>query len=691
VAIESVITPDSLWLAPFGKPELERSNRHWLDGAPIDLAPRSATIRINYRTRSFRDPRRVRYQVRLAGFRDDWSDETNATFKEYTNLFPGQYTFEVRASVRADQWGEPEHLEMTLQPALWQRRSFIVACLAGLLLLLALGYRARTYAINRRNIELARAVDERTEDLRRYAKALEEHSHALDRANFRIREADRVKSEFLANMSHELRTPLNSIIGFSDVLVPSLDQKIDDRQHRFLRNIQMSGRYLLLLINNLLDLSKIEAGRADVVPEPAQIDEIVSTTCEIVRGYAADRAIEVIATVPDSMPQVLIDIPKFRQILLNLLSNAVKFSRPGSAVEVEVRPVPEEHSSLRAEAFELVVLDHGPGISVQDREAIFEEFKQVGGGTAHPGGTGLGLALVRRFVNLLKGQISVDSSPGQGSTFRVLLPVCFEADSTGSPGERAHDSEQPRVIFLTQEDDLFAEFALTMEREGFAPVRARALEDATRLSRRVDPVAIVVSIDVSDRESWNTIASVGSDPTLSGLMVGICLTSGRQVVIATGADSLMLQPVVGDTRARIASFSAPEGSDPVFFTDSDDRIATIAGAVGGDSWQTRRASSPHQAATMTRDLEPGVVIVDLAAAGLAGFEAARCIEVEKKTRHTPVVLVAPGTIDADGWQSLTASRLDEITSPLDELGPTLHELLRRRSGRAVRLAAANLA
>ncbi len=688
VIIESVVTPHMLWLAPFCKPDIERSNRQWLDGGRIELAPRSVSVRFDYRSRSLSSPKRVAYQVRLAGFRDEWSDATNVTFKEYTNLFPGRYTFEVRASIRVGVWGEPERIEMEIFPAWWQRRSFIASGLAGFVILLGLGYRARVYSINRRNLELKNAVDERTEDLRRYARALEGHSHALDRANTRIREADRVKSEFLANMSHELRTPLNSIIGFSDVLVPGLESKIGDRQHRFLKNIQTSGRYLLLLINNLLDLSKIEAGRADVVAESARVDEIVETTCEIVQGYAADRKIEVNATVPTSMPKVLIDVPKFRQILLNLLSNAVKFSSAGDLVNVEVRSIPWGSSPLEVDSFELIVSDHGPGISDADREAIFEEFRQVGGGVAHPGGTGLGLALVRRFVELLGGRISVESSTGHGSTFTVLLPVEYRVPRSEESGERKLDSVQPRVIVLSANDEVFERLAGTMEREGFAPVRIRSIEDAVRMVRRIDPVAIVVTINLEAPDDWRVLREVGSDSNLSKLTVGICLTHGTRIAMAIGADSLLLHPF--ETRAAstmLASFRDAESAAPLFVEDSSARLADLGKTACGNAYASRCATSAANAAALAAQLQPGLVVVDLAADDLTGFDAVSRLQHGKTTRHTPVVIVAPEGLEGSSFSTIPAG---DTTTPLDEFALTLHELLRRRSARAVRLTAASL-
>ncbi|MCM2316794.1 MAG: ATP-binding protein, partial [Thermoanaerobaculia bacterium] len=523
VTIESLRIPGQFWRAPFTQIVEGQKFAGWLGGESLRLPPRLTSLRIDFRGLSFRETSRLRYQVRLEGFDADWSDPTAEPFKEYTNLDPKKYTFSVRASTRPNAWGAPTVFDFEIAPAWWQTRAFLAGSIAGFALLLFGGYRARVYQINRRNRQLESAVDERTDDLRRYARALEEHSRALDRANARIREADRVKSEFLANMSHELRTPLNSIIGFSDVLVPSLEPKIGTREFRFLSNIQTSGRYLLLLINNLLDLSKIEAGRAEVFPERINVSDFVASTCEIVQGYSRDRNIEVVAQVPDEMPEVMVDIPKFKQILLNLLSNAIKFSKSGDVVEVSVSTIPAAQSLLRVDSFELAVSDQGPGIRDEDRELIFEEFRQVGGGAAHPGGTGLGLALVQRFVLLMGGRIDLESTPGSGSTFRVTLPTEVRESTEQMRHLASRDGIQPRIVLLGLERTLFAALPPSLENEGFAPVIAADVVEAVRVAREVDPVAAVVSVGVAPPEGWDVFTSMLSEYSLRDLTLGVCL------------------------------------------------------------------------------------------------------------------------------------------------------------------------
>ncbi|MBI4271401.1 MAG: GAF domain-containing protein [Candidatus Rokubacteria bacterium] len=227
--------------------------------------------------------------------------------------------------------------------------------------------------------------------------------------------ADRHKSEFLANMSHELRTPLNAIIGFSEVLVERMFGELNEKQDEYLRDIFGSGRHLLSLINDILDLSKIEAGRMELEVTRFDLPAAIDNALTLVRGRAANHGIALSAEVDPRLGEFSGDERKLKQVLLNLLSNAVKFTPEGGRVEVRAAPA--------AGGVEIAVRDTGIGIASEDQEAIFEEFRQVGSDYAKKReGTGLGLALTKRFVALHGGTIRVESEPGKGSTFTFTLP-----------------------------------------------------------------------------------------------------------------------------------------------------------------------------------------------------------------------------------------------------------------------------
>jgi len=248
-----------------------------------------------------------------------------------------------------------------------------------------------------------------------------------DQADQRTKE----KSLFLATMSHELRTPLNSIIGFSEILLTRAVDKLTEKELKFVKNINASGQHLLGIINNILDLSKIEAGKMEVLPEEISVVAVIEGVCSVMKGVTSRRGITLVIDAPDDLPTLFADEIKIKQIVYNLLSNAVKFSPDGSSVRVTVRSLRGPSSPLDVDAMQISVKDDGIGISAKDQQIIFFEFRQVdGSATRKFEGTGLGLALVRKFAELHGGTIEVKSALGQGSTFTVTLPErCREVRS----------------------------------------------------------------------------------------------------------------------------------------------------------------------------------------------------------------------------------------------------------------------
>ena len=234
--------------------------------------------------------------------------------------------------------------------------------------------------------------------------------------NLRVQEANRLKSEFLANMSHELRTPLNGIIGFAEFLVDEIPGPLNDKQREYLQDILNSGNHLLQLINDVLDLSKIEAGKMDLSPERFSLAGAVEDSLTVIHSLARQKRIHVSSTVAPEIGEVLLDRAKLRQVLYNLLSNAVKFTDEGGAVSIAAAP-------LDGDRFRLRVTDTGIGIRQEDFRRLFVEFQQLDSGSSRRfQGTGLGLALTRKILEIQGGTIEVESEVGKGSTFTVVLP-----------------------------------------------------------------------------------------------------------------------------------------------------------------------------------------------------------------------------------------------------------------------------
>jgi len=246
--------------------------------------------------------------------------------------------------------------------------------------------------------------------------------HALDDKTRQLEAANRHKSEFLANMSHELRTPLNAIIGFSEVLAEQMFGDVNDKQMEYLKDIHSSGQHLLALINDVLDLSKIEAGKMELDLSCFDLGLLLEHSATLVRERAQRHGLSLELDVGDGLGEWVADARKVKQIVVNLLSNAVKFTPNGGSVSVRARHL-NGVDGRAGDWAEVSVTDTGVGIASEDQAMVFEEFRQAGGDVLRKAeGTGLGLALVKRFVELHGGAVTLDSAPGHGSTFRFTLP-----------------------------------------------------------------------------------------------------------------------------------------------------------------------------------------------------------------------------------------------------------------------------
>ena len=248
-----------------------------------------------------------------------------------------------------------------------------------------------------------------------------ERKRQLEEENRRMQEATRLKSEFLANMSHELRTPLNAIIGFSELMVNEKVGPLSAEHKEYLGDILTSARHLLQLINDVLDLTKVEAGKMEFRPEILDLPKVTTEVKDILRGLAAAKRITVEVKIDPTLPRVLLDGGKYKQVLYNFLSNAIKFTPENGRVSINA--VPEENGMFR-----LSVKDNGIGIKAEDRHKLFIEFTQLDQGTAKKyAGTGLGLALTKRIVEAQGGRVEVQSQAGVGSTFSAVLPLEMES------------------------------------------------------------------------------------------------------------------------------------------------------------------------------------------------------------------------------------------------------------------------
>ena len=385
--------------------------------------------------------------------------------------------------------------------------------------------------VEEENQQLEDKVAERTQELQQALSHIEQVNARLRQANDRLTEANRAKSEFLANVSHELRTPLNAIIGFSDLLRDDGVGTLNERQDEFVRDIHESGEHLLRLINGILDLSKIEAGKMELHRERFAIIEIVNEAVAMVTPQASQNGLRLETDRDDGVAQVFLDPGMCRQILLNLLSNAVKFTASGGRIHVGL--------CRQEQDLTIHVSDTGVGIAAEDVKKIFDEFYQVDGSySRNYGGTGLGLALVRKMIDMQGGSIEVQSAPGEGTRFSVHFPDAVLAEATAPAVESRPAPDKPqavastsppaergRVILLVEDNPINRKLARNVLRsQGFEVLEAPTGEEALEMLRRQRPDLILMDLQLPGMDGLEVTRRVKADPDMAGLPV-VALTA----------------------------------------------------------------------------------------------------------------------------------------------------------------------
>jgi signal transduction histidine kinase len=341
------------------------------------------------------------------------------------------------------------------------------------------------------------------------------------------------KSEFLASMSHELRTPLNAVIGFSEVLLDRMFGEINERQDEYLRDIWNSGRHLLELLNEILDLSKVEAGQMVLEPSTFSVSSALDYCLAMVRERATLHAINLAVDVSDGIDTIESDELRFKQVALNLLSNAVKFTPDGGSVSV--------CASRDGTDLVVTVTDTGIGVPVDDQERIFESFQQGRRGAPKEEGTGLGLTLSRRIVWLLGGRIWLQSTPGAGSTFGFSIPGVLQDGS--EPGSAARE-DLPAVLLV---DDDRASLDLNSAYLDGSPTRVLRAKDgieALELVRKERPAAVVLEVGLPRLDGWQVLAELKADPATTAIPIVIATdVDDRSRGLALGADAYLRKPI----------------------------------------------------------------------------------------------------------------------------------------------------
>jgi PAS domain S-box-containing protein len=490
-----------------------------------------------------------------------------------------------------------------------------------------------------------------SEDITEAKKTQEALRHAQEEAE----RANRVKSQFLASMSHELRTPLNAILGFSELLSDDTTGRFDEAtRHRFLDQIHNSGEHLLQLINDILDLSKVEAGQMDLQLHPVELGSLINEARATVEPLAQNKAIALNAE-PGPELHLIADAAKVKQMLLNLLSNAIKFTPNGGSIQIRARQVDSW--------VEIAVSDTGIGIAAEDLGRLFTEFQQLDAGPGrHQEGTGLGLALTRRFAELHGGEVNVESALGKGSTFTLRLPLeatARRAPAALEPQVPTSDPMRPLVLVVDDNPQAAEILARTMGAGGFRIKVARTGTEALTMARDLNPVAITLDILLPEVDGWEVLNRLKADEATRNIpVIVVSVVDNPALGRALGAFDYFVKPVDGKallSRLSQYTFATKVKSESVRVLVVDDEQANLdllEALLEPAGFGVIRAGGGQEGIDLARSQMPNLILLDLMMPDLTGFDVVEALRAEEATRSIPIMVLTAKALTEDDKRAL---------------------------------------
>ncbi|HEY9661883.1 MAG TPA: response regulator, partial [Allocoleopsis sp.] len=482
---------------------------------------------------------------------------------------------------------------------------------------------------------------------------LRHSSERISLANAELARAARLKDEFLANMSHELRTPLNSILGLSEVLLEEVFGSLTDRQRQFLQTIEQSGEHLLALINDILDLSKIQSGKVAIELGSVALDSVCQSSLNFVREQARYKDIQLTCTIDETISEIEADERRLIQVLVNLLSNAVKFTPNRGHVQLEVK------MNAHQQAVEFQVTDTGIGIAPENLNQIFQPFLQVDSSLSRSyAGTGLGLSIVHQIVELHGGSIRVESEVGCGSCFTVILPwhpASEQHDS--SPEPLLNMGEIHNVLVVEDSSPAANQIKQYLAELGASSIIHPVGRGALDVALRVKPDVIVLDILLPDCSGWEVLNELKAHPQTQSIPVlVISVIDDRPRSLDMGAIEHLLKPLSRqqfyqalnrlfanvsppnpETALIIAAAELANRPKVLLAEDNETNIIVVLNYLESHNFQVILARNGIEAVQMAKQHQPDVILMDIQMPEMDGLEATRQIRVDRQTNSIPII------------------------------------------------------
>lgn len=505
--------------------------------------------------------------------------------------------------------------------------------------------------------EVSDAFEQMVSERNQVTKELDEHrSHLEDMVLERTQEletmrdkalgASRAKSEFLAKMSHELRTPLNSIIGFTGILKDGIAGPVSTEQSKQLTMVYDSATHLLNLINDILDISKVEAGKMELQFESFELRNLVNEVKNVITPLAETKEkenVELLFNVNCSSKEVYSDKGKIRQVLLNLLSNAIKFTNRGMITLT---------CNQNADSLSFSVEDTGIGIPANRLADIFESFQQVDNSEVRNyEGTGLGLAITKQFIEMMGGTISVASKENKGTRFDITIPVTVVPLKHSAqihhvfPDEKITRKKRPKAethVLVVDDDENALELMRNyLQQEGYQVTTMTDSRQAVEKVKAINPMAVILDVQMPNRDGWATLAALKSDNhTASVPVIMVSVLDKKNLGLSLGAVDFLQKPVEPERLTALLNNLRIESKDVLVVEDRKPDAEMLEIMLHQEGYQVRHAADGIQALDMIANRKPALILLDLMMPQMSGFEVIQRLRANKETACIPVIVVS---------------------------------------------------
>jgi CheY-like chemotaxis protein/anti-sigma regulatory factor (Ser/Thr protein kinase) len=456
-----------------------------------------------------------------------------------------------------------------------------------------------------------------------------------------------LKSQFLANMSHELRTPLNSIIGFSRVILKGIDGPISELQKQDLTAINSAGQHLLQLINDVLDISKIEAGKMELAfDDQVNVGDLVTSAMSTAVGLTKDKPIKLERQIQPDLPLVRADTTRIRQVMINFLSNAAKFTDQGT---ITVKAVIETNL-LGLQEIVVSVTDTGPGIALLDQQKLFQPFSQVDASpTRKIGGSGLGLSISRLLVELHGGRIGVISDVGKGSTFYFTLPLQKPEEAKPEGSESPEDLSTRVVLAIDDDKQVISLYERYLDEYGYKVIALTDPSQAVSVARAYKPFAITLDIMMPRIDGWTVLEALKHDPETRSIPVVICsILENQEKGLNLGAVGYLTKPILEEDLVKALGRLNGDGSiQEVLVVDDDVNDLRLVEKIlkEGSNYRVRLAHGGPEGLVAIQTKPPQAIIMDLFMPDLDGFGLLENVRSDPRLREIPVIIFTAGDLN----------------------------------------------